>query len=238
MVYMNNKCLNQFDIGDIIKLGNYHGDIEWLVIDKCDNKFLVVSREVIESLPYDSTFGACFWEFSSLREWLNNSFIKEAFSEDEQKIIEITKVIIDDGRKSPIHSTKDKIFLLSLNECIKYLYQDRVKKVLINYLTENGVAKGLNECKTKNFWTGDFWLICLPSEHIKQSDDISHLPCEWWLRSTKHISEEKLKLYYNNDDLQNADFCCVPQIYSDGDYIEYSAEFELGVRPAMWISLE
>ena len=233
MRQLNNKCLNQVNIGDIIQFGNYHGVIDWLVLDKCDNKLLIVTRDCIDSLPYDSQHGACFWRFSSLREWLNNGFIKETFSEDEQKSINSTKILIDD-----VSATIDKVFLLSFKECSEYFYRDKVKNAVINYLTDNGIVHNSKKAPKGTFGSGDYCLICLPSKYaIQRESDDSVLPLsEWWLRSTKHISDKELKSY-NFDDLQDDNFACAPQIDSDGDYSEYCVEFEVGIRPAMWICI-
>ena len=80
--------------GDIIKFGNYPQDsngsispIEWLVLDVKENESLLISRYGLDCRQYNREWVGITWEDSNLRTWLNNGFIKTAFSENEIKKI-------------------------------------------------------------------------------------------------------------------------------------------------------
>ena len=143
-----------FRVGDIIKFGRYpqtnsgndRTPIEWIVldIDKSNNRVLLISRYLLEPIAFSNKYPST-WENSSLRSWLNGSFLNSAFSYDEQQaIIEITvdnsKIQgnstwnVDGGR-----NTKDKIFILSYAEASKYFgFSGQGKCILTDYTKRRG----------------------------------------------------------------------------------------------------
>lgn len=97
--------------GDTITFGRYPQDfegtiepIEWIVLDKQDDKVLIISKFGLDAKPYNDVWTDVTWETCSLRSWLNKDFIKKAFSTEEQKIILDTVVVNDDN---PIYSKED-----------------------------------------------------------------------------------------------------------------------------------
>ena len=123
------------DVGDYIHFGQYEQDnntsngkeaIEWIVLDRDDDRILVISRYGLDCKPYNTVLRAVTWGTCTLRSWLNDSFFQEAFSAGEQRAILTTSV---DNGKSQCNSswitdggndTKDKVFLLSYAEAGKY----------------------------------------------------------------------------------------------------------------------
>ena len=78
----------------IIKFGNYpqnNGNarepIEWLVLQVRGNAALLVSRYALDCRQYHHEQADITWENCDLRKWLNEDFLKEAFSEVEQQRI-------------------------------------------------------------------------------------------------------------------------------------------------------
>ncbi len=121
-------------IGSTIVFGSYEQDgndnngkeaIEWIVLAQNDDKVLVISKYGLDCQKYGTT-GA--WETSSLRKWLNGTFLDKAFSKNEQKSIQSTKVLSD---KNPVfnissgNSTTDRAFILSVSEANEYFKLDR-----------------------------------------------------------------------------------------------------------------
>ena len=111
--------------GDIVHFGNYNDqDIEWIVLEKQDDKVLVLSKNTLVNKRYHESNSNVTWESCTLREWLNSEFISEAFNSKEELLINVTKVTAD---KNPTYDTnpgedqEDKIFLLSIKETEKYL---------------------------------------------------------------------------------------------------------------------
>ena len=82
------------DVGDTVTFGTYEQNnnysdgnesIEWIVIDKQEDKIMVVSKCIIAMQPFNTTNeGHISWEKCTLRKWLNNDFLNEAFSDAEK----------------------------------------------------------------------------------------------------------------------------------------------------------
>lgn len=116
------------DVGDTVTFGTYeqnnnysdgNENIEWVVIDKQEDKIMVVSKYIIAGQPFNTTNeGHISWENCTLRKWLNNDFLNEAFSDAEKKLITDTTIFSTEylAHSTTDYSTTDKIFLLSENE--------------------------------------------------------------------------------------------------------------------------
>jgi len=132
--------------GGIIRFGSY--DWRVLTVDTIPGKakgkrVLLLSEEILESRAYDTDWGwysAIFgyktltWENSTLRQYLNEDFY-EGFSRREQPRILLTLLEnIDNPERSSYYgstagnNTKDKIFLLSINEVMEYLEASKQKR--------------------------------------------------------------------------------------------------------------
>ena len=102
-------------------------DIEWIVLDVIDGRALVISRYALEAQPYDiDVVSDCTWETCSLREWLNSTFINDAFSDSEKTMIATVMVQVQDG--APIDVTQDQVFLLSVGEVKEYFDSDSARQ--------------------------------------------------------------------------------------------------------------
>ena len=120
--------------GDIIKFGNYPQDIngskspiEWLALDVNENEALLVSRYGLDCKQYHHKWDYITWEDCDLRKWLNNDFIKSAFSEEEAKKIKVSELKNEDNpeyRTRSGNNTKERIFCLSINEAEHYFGSD------------------------------------------------------------------------------------------------------------------
>ena len=132
--------LKTAQIGDYIVFGTYEQDnntlngkedIEWIVLARERGCVLVISRYALDCQKYNTSYTDVTWETCSLRTWLNETFISNAFSSDEQTIIQSTTVSPD---ANPSYSTSsgknttDKLFLLSIMEANKYFYSDSARK--------------------------------------------------------------------------------------------------------------
>ncbi len=150
--------------GDMVTFGTYEQDnrtnngkenIEWIVLAKEHDKVLIISKYALDYQPYHSDHLAVTWETSSLRKWLNETFVSSAFSSDEQGMIERTTVSAD---KNPSYdtpagnSTTDKVFLLSITEVDKYL----------------GTSKAARQCQETKY---------------ANAQNIFHVSGYWWLRT-------------------------------------------------------
>lgn len=145
------------EIGDSFTFGNYHGESEWLVLDKQGTRFLIISKNAIDNMPYTSDYGTVTWQNSFLRQWLNNYFIKTAFNKEERKMIVTTEVFNygnPDYGTTGGKNTEDKVFLLSIEEAEKYFSFDEERQ-------------------------------CEPSAYAEEQEVSlsSNGKCCWWLRS-------------------------------------------------------
>ena len=123
----------RYEIGSIVNFGLYEQDnnqnngkeeIEWLVLAKEDNQVLLISKCAIERMPYHQSDVSVTWETSTIRRWLNGTFINTAFNNTQKTNISTTTL---KNLNDPINgasegnTTTDKIFLLSEAELKKYI---------------------------------------------------------------------------------------------------------------------
>jgi len=111
---------SEAQIGDVVQFGGY----DWRVLDIKDSKALILSDKILlTGQQYHDKDTGITWENCSLRAYLNGTFYKDKFSDDEKKLIAETKISNKDNQwygTSGGNDTKDKIFLLSLEEVVKY----------------------------------------------------------------------------------------------------------------------
>ncbi|MBR4344719.1 MAG: hypothetical protein IKP88_18790 [Lachnospiraceae bacterium] len=115
-------------VGEVVEFGSYEQDanmnngkeaIEWIVLSKDKNQMLLISKYALDTLPYNKEYKGITWENCTLREWLNKSFYKTAFTDKERKMIKNTKLTNADNTVygTPGGSdTKDNVFLLSFDD--------------------------------------------------------------------------------------------------------------------------
>ena len=130
-----------------IKFGNYWQSndknkeaIEWKVLAKENGKALLISKYALDCKPYNQNNCNITWEECTLRKWINSDFINNAFSEEEQQIIALTK---NDTKGS--RTTEDKVFLLSIEESQKYFKNAEERKCMPTPYA-----------KYNNAWYGDY----------------------------------------------------------------------------------
>ncbi|MCR5847232.1 MAG: DUF6273 domain-containing protein [Lachnospiraceae bacterium] len=120
--------------GDIIKFGEYEQDgnydngrepIEWIVLYTENDKALVMSKYILDAQEYNNQYTEVTWETCSLRKWLNDSFIRSAFSATENKKIMSVKLMNMDNpywnNTEGGNDTIDKVFSLSLDQIVNYI---------------------------------------------------------------------------------------------------------------------
>ena len=68
--------------------------IKWQVLDKVNGEVILLSEQILDIQDYDNENTSVAWENCSLRKWLNNDFINEAFSEYER-----TQIILNENKR-------------------------------------------------------------------------------------------------------------------------------------------
>lgn len=135
-------------VGSTVRFGSYEIDgstcdfedsIEWVVLAKDGNKYLLMTNEIIDIRAYNKDATTVTWEKSTIRNWLNGEFLKGAFSE-----LELSKMMtVKNGE------VDDRVFLLSVEEAGKYLNDNNSVAGLSGYaayksshLDDTGMCKG------------------------------------------------------------------------------------------------
>ena len=148
--------------------------IEWQVLAQEEDKVLLISRYVLDYRENNSwdDLGKDTWPGSSLRRWLNETFLFEAFSEEEQALIQVTTVPAENDPKYAVQTewwapypdgedTEDKLFIFSYSELNKYFAEDWGKAPLTAYADHRiNEVYGMEETVAR---TGEEY-------------------CDWWVR--------------------------------------------------------
>lgn len=142
--------------GDIVWMGKT--PMPWVVLEKKNKKVLLISKYAIECKPFNFRYEITGWHDSTIRKWLNEEFVNQAFTDSEKQLI--NKVYIDDDDVLSLEgnssSMADDIFLLSMDEAVRYFKTDDERRARV---TKYAVRHSL--------WT--------------LFEDYGH----WWLRNAK-----------------------------------------------------
>ena len=124
--------------GEFIKFGSYpRGDqgqeepIEWLVLEVSGNEALLISRYGLDCISYHHEHCDMTWEKCDLRRWLNNDFLRVAFSREEFERIKVSELLNDNNPRRGTfggNRTKDMVFCLSFGEAEQYFQNDEERK--------------------------------------------------------------------------------------------------------------
>lgn len=214
-VYVPDKKYNETGI---VTFGSYWQSnleskepIEWIVVDRQGNSVFLVSRYILDSKPYNDVRQDVTWENCTLRNWLNTTFLNNAFSSDEQNYIENTNVINDNHvlfNTIGGNNTYDKIFCLSYDEINKYFN-------ILNKSGENKRAAATGTYYAQNngenklrVYYGDIWY---------------NGNSRFWLR-TPGLYQDRAAFVQESGFLTKD---CT------GTYVN---SVSYGVRPALWVS--
>lgn len=207
-------------IGSTVTFGRYEQntavdgkeDIEWIVLDYDENqdKALLISRYGLETINYESNpEKGTTWEACLLRNWLNDGFMREAFSEKEQAAILVTEVDNSPSQgysEWPVkkeNNTLDKVFCLSCEEARRYFN-------LSFYDMENMKAR---ITATQHAMTDG----TMSNENDKTAD--GEKAVGWWLRSP---GQEPIK---------------AASVCHDGSLRDSEYGWGCVARPALWLDV-
>ena len=90
--------------------------IIWRILQIKDTLLTIISNDIVCEKAFDEQERNVEWEESSIRNWLNNEFYKDAFSDVEKDAIQ--ESVIDTNSKYgelPV-ITKDRVYLLGTSE--------------------------------------------------------------------------------------------------------------------------
>ena len=156
-----NRLFPGFVLNKFLKnFGEYYYDsgikkpIQWKILEIQDDKALIITEYGIECLPYNEKRKEVTWETCTLRYWLNHDFISIAFPGPEQDVLMFTKVTADRNpqfKTDPGKDTKDRVFLLSIPEVMKYIKTEKERAVKATPYAKSRNSN-LNSDNGKSWW--------------------------------------------------------------------------------------
>lgn len=167
-------------VGDVVEFGKfydiiddsnvYNGNdddnivkvpIKWKVLDQMNEHSLLISVDILKTMPYNYSWSPTNWKDSDIRRWLNYDFYDIAFDAKEKNLIKkITTVNTGnpDFYVKNLFYTTDYVFLLSIEEAKKYYT-----------ISDNYMAVGTKYAKREGLWISSY----ISSKGYSV----------WWLRS-------------------------------------------------------
>lgn len=173
------------NVGDTVYFGSCEQDnntsngkegVEWVVLAKEDGKVLVISKYALECREYNSSFSDTTWEKCSLRTWMNETFLNDAFTTAEQEIIATANVSADENPKygtDPGNATDDKVFLLSIKEVENYFVADESRICAPTAYAKSQGAYTTGRGKTASGEAGCCWWLRTPGSDRKETNYVN-----------------------------------------------------------------
>ncbi len=198
--------------------------IKWRVLSVDGDDVFLLADKNLDVQRYNDTDTDVTWETCTMRSWLNgygaeanssgkdygdNNFLNNAFTEEEQSAIKTTKVINNDNSEYGTEGgsdTLDKVYLLSMDEVMNPAY---------GFTSDIDVTATRNAVNTAYVAEGG---------EIDSSDrDSAGSSDDWWLRSP-------------GDGRSNAAYVLISgYVYRSGNYVYTD---NVGVRPALHLNLK
>lgn len=188
--------------------------IKWRVLNMKSGTALILSEYGLDSQQYNEESVEITWADCTLRKWLNDEFLTEAFNSKERKLVKSSTIKNEDNASYGTEGgedTKDKVFILSMNDVVNTGYgfdSSRFKLDINRRCSSTDFAKGMGA------WSTSFGCDYETVEGKK--------PSCWWLR------------------LPGGDSLCAVFVDFRGSIDDYGDNIDLGanaVRPAMNLNL-
>ena len=209
--------------GAIIPFGKH----QWRVLKADGNSALIITENVIEQRAYHEEFIQITWEHCDLRKYLNKQFFDSFDPSDRARILETRISDCDNpwyGTKWG-NSTIDRIFLLSTSEVLQYFGDSGdVKNSKRWYYTDDTDELVLSDAEHWEY--GE----CVNDQYNNARKALYHKVYNagwdertWWLRSPGIHVRHTTAMIGKIGEL----FICGADVYMT----------DIGVRPAMWVSI-
>ena len=152
LIYANS--ISNLSVGEEIKIGKVIASdekLKWKIydIDEENNKIFVITKDIIDVREFGE--GICNYKNSKIRYYLNNEFLNKNFTEDEKEHILYTE---NESNMAYLGGdefvgTVDKIFLLSMDEIVKYNIESK------DFKSNSYVKELFGADIDGNFWLRD-----------------------------------------------------------------------------------
>jgi hypothetical protein len=191
------------------------GGYNWRVLDILNNTALIITEEIIEQRAYHDAYKDITWADCALRNYLNGEFYDKFNDTDKLRIIPVTNKNPDNqwyGSKGGA-DTRDRVFLLNLEEVCKYFGDSR--------------SKLQNPGKNQRYW--------FERKDENNSKRIARLLGKewswwWWLRSPGRVNVKAVYIFGTDGNIGIQGNNILKGNLSDGKCTG-------GVRPALWLKL-
>ena len=167
--------------------------IKWRVLSVDGDDAFILADQNLDAKAYNETDTSVTWENCTMRSWLNgygasanknekdfteDNFLNDAFSDEEQNAIQTTNVVNEDNPYYGTdggNDTKDKVYLLSISEASNALYGFNSK-----YDTSSKTRESRNTAYTASkdgmFSAGraDVWWLRTPGGSAVYASDVDY----------------------------------------------------------------
>jgi len=199
------------------KVGSTHklSGIDWRILAVENGKALLISENVLEERPYHQPGGDVTWESSTMRNYLNDVFYN--------KLGDIKTAIAETRNSNPNNpwygtsggnTTTDKVFLLSLDELVKYF-------------GDSGDLRNKIGTDVDGHTSSDNYCVYDHYNDVRIARNSSGRLCWWWLRSPGDGSDYATFVF-----IEGVISVCGFDVVGDPDSMGRG-----GVRPALWLNL-
>ena len=103
---------------------------DWRALCQSNGCLLVIRKDILNKIPYHEQLASITWEGCTLRNWLNTEYLDRMPPFMASRIVEVT----NQNPVNPAHGTsggnptRDKVFLLSIDEANYYFKSDNDRK--------------------------------------------------------------------------------------------------------------
>lgn len=170
------EYMSDAKVGDVVEFGVYEQNgnaddgaepIEWVVVSENEDNLILVSRYCLDCVPYNQTRVETDWEKSSLRQWLNNEFYNNAFSQ------------------------KEKSGIVAMGEALQIDNSDGGESLFL----EDNVSI-LSVTQAKSLYEYDSWRVAEPTQYaINNGAHVENGYCWWWLRNNLGSADNQMAKY-------------------------------------------
>lgn len=217
------------ELGFVVGATVPFGGRSWRVLE-VDGRYALLLHETVIEGVYHYMEEEVTWEESSAREWLNGTFFHR-FSGADARLIRETLLINNDnpwtyyqvvrglGQAPGGANTTDRIFLLSLDEVVRYFGGAELLELGRDESNRDGSIPGLYG---RSIWEDD------ENSVARIAFNETGQPSQWWLRSPGFTSFHAVSVAQDGS------------ISVIGSSVNHSGTREgfPGLRPALWLNLK
>jgi len=210
------------------------------VLERKGDTVLIITERLLRNRHWHEKMEDISWEKCTLRAYLNGEFYNSFGPSDQSRIVEVTNETPNTRGPGYVISggnpTKDKVFLLSLDEVLRYFgdstaaFKEWFKTYEAVILKKIPVPKGFSTSSDFSDKNDKLRVAILPSSAEGLTDKQKakgDIPYAWWIRSRGS----------GKDGYCAAAVFGSGKIYNSGYTIKGVLAGNAAVRPALWLKV-